>query len=54
MTKIIGRLLCLLGFHDLQVGGFPGFGSGRPRDIFHNFSGFETIHCRRRQLIVRR
>jgi hypothetical protein len=54
MTKIIGRLLCLLGFHDLQVDGFPGFGSGRPKDIFHNFSGFETIHCRRCQLLVRR
>jgi hypothetical protein len=54
MTKIIGRLLCLLGFHDFQVDGFPGFGSARPKEIFYNFSGFETIHCRRCQLIVKR
>jgi len=44
MTKIIGRLLCLLGFHDLQVDGFPGFGSGRQKTYFTTLAALKRFN----------
>ena len=46
MPKLIGHLLCLLGFHDFKIIDREfDFGSG---------DGVETVQCRRCQLIVRR
>ena len=43
--KFMGRLLCLISFHDFKV-----------TDRTFNFSsgGFETVECRRCEIIVRR
>ena len=46
MPKILGRLLCLLGFHDFRVDEVKyGFGPG---------GNVEKDHCKRCALIVTR
>jgi len=43
MRKFIGHLLCLLGFHDLQVDGFPGFGSARQKTYFTTLAALKRF-----------
>jgi hypothetical protein len=43
MFKFIGHLLCLLGFNDVQVGGFPGFGSGRQKTYFTTLAALKRF-----------